>query len=325
MTEEAAKQLSNQHPTEVEIHSYRPANDFGWDEMTVDEYARQEADMGFSLRYNNGMWWRQIRPFFFRPLFPFAKFTPGEFPPPRWSCLAGYHHLVPSVEFSNSEMRLMVFDDIPNYSLNQLPAPYRKNTRKGLNHFEFRPIRNINEFLDEGFDVYLSFFRRTGWAYQSDRTKPERFRKWAQRIFSAPKTAVWGAYSEGRLRGVTISYRVENVIISPTYFADSEALRLRISEAMLHFLRTQAAETPGIKYIYMGMAGSKESLDDYKSSRGCRMLTLPAHTWLNPAVALVTRYWRKQDYQRLFLKAAGASSFPCLLDYAMEFMEQCPL
>jgi hypothetical protein len=325
MEEAAAKKQSNRQIQGEPAPSFRATDDFAWEEMTLDEYAQQEAGMGFKLRQVDGMWWRQIRPFFYRPLFPFSKFEPGRFPPPRRSWLAGYHHLVPSEQYANSEMRLMVFDDVPHYSLDQLPQPYRKNTRKGLSHFEFRRINNFKEFLTEGFKVYMSFYERTGWAYQSERTKPEYFRRWAKGVFSAPKTAVWGAYKEGQLRGVTISFRVENVIISPTYFADSEALRLRVSEAMLHFLRTQAAEASGTKYVYMGMAGSKDTLDDYKASRGCRVLTLPAYTWLNPAVAFVTKYFRKQDYQRLFLKAAGASSLPCLVDNAIELLEMCPL
>ena len=287
------------------------AEDMGWEEMTVDEYAQQEMGAGLKLRRVNGLWWHEVRPFFYRPLFPFAWFVPGDFRPPRWSMLVGYHHPVPARKYANSEMRLLVFDDLKRYSLEQLPNAYRKNTRKGLKHFEIQPIRNLRQFIGEAFKVYLSFHDRTGWEYKEERTDPAQFTRWAESLFAAPKTKVWGAFAEGRLRGVTISFRVENVIISPTYFADTEALRLRISEAMLHVLRAQAAQAPGAQYLYLGMAGSKNSLDQFKMSRGCQLLTLPAYCWLNPVVRAMAKRWRKQDYQRLFLRAEQMRQVSC--------------
>jgi hypothetical protein len=324
MEETAAKSKINQLPLMVEppsiVSAPCAADDFGWPVMSIDEYAQQQMGMGSTLRKVNGLWWRQIRPFFYRPLFLFTRFVPGSCPPPPGAVLVGYHHLVPSDEFANSEMRLLVFDNLADYSLDQLPHAYRRNTRKGLKNFEIRRIWDLKHFLTEGFRVYLSFHDRTGWEYKAERTDPNHFTRWARGIFKAPKTVVWGAYSDGRLRAVTISFRVENVIISPTYFADSEALRLRISEAMLHFLRARAAEAPGAKYVFMGVAGSKYSLDDFKMSRGCKLLGLPAYAWLNPVVSFAAKHFRKRDYQRLFLKAAGVGTAQYLLDCSMPFL-----
>ena len=42
-----------------------------WESLTVDEFAEYRREEGMKLVKLDGIWWAEVRPFFFRPLFPF--------------------------------------------------------------------------------------------------------------------------------------------------------------------------------------------------------------------------------------------------------------
>ena len=49
-----------------------------WERMSIDEYAEFEMVMGAKLQKKGGVWWHQIRPYFYRPLFPFVELSPNQ-------------------------------------------------------------------------------------------------------------------------------------------------------------------------------------------------------------------------------------------------------
>ncbi len=49
-----------------------------WERMSIDEYAEFEMVMRVKLQKKGGVWWHQIRPYFYRPLFPFVELSPNQ-------------------------------------------------------------------------------------------------------------------------------------------------------------------------------------------------------------------------------------------------------
>ncbi len=280
---------------------------FRWNRMSLEEFAELERRNGAKLSQIDGIWWREVRPFFFRPLFPFTNLSPASTRPPSRSRFGGFQHLVSDPSLSNSFMNFLVFDRIQQYAFEELGHDYRKNTRKGLRHFSFRPVTEIEEFVVQGHRVYTSFYNRTGYPWKKERQDQRSFECWAREILSFPKVLVLGAYDGPELCAISISYLVEDVIIYATNFSTTESLRLRVSEAMLHVIRDIASRCVGPAYIYMGPSRTKEGIDAFKVNRGCKNLAQPAFFRMNPLLLPILKRFRGSDYRKLLGTPAEAT------------------
>jgi len=254
-----------------------------WKRMSIDEYADYEGGNGTKLIKIDQVWWRAVRPFFLRPLFPFQRLARDKANPPFLSCLFGYQHPVIEGEPSNSYINIIVFDQIHDYSLDALKKEKRYKIKKGLQNLTVKRIEDYREFVDEGFRVYMSFFERTRYKWKNDRVRREGYVNWAKNVFRFPQIVIHGAYLNGELSAVNISYLVEDVIIDAAFFSTTEALKKGSSEVTWHAVRESAAQTHDARYIYEGPLSDKRSLDDSKIFRGCKIYCLPAHYSINPA------------------------------------------
>lgn len=267
--------------------------------MTIDEYAKLARGNGARLFKVNGIWWRKVGLFFYRPLFPFVRIDPKSIKAPTASFLGGYQHLVQDSCTYNSHMNFLVFDNIHTYSIKNISCNYRKNIKRASKNLIVRKIDNLEELATAGYRIYMSFYNRTGYFWRRDRTDRKVFTRWAQNIFTFPKIMILGAYHNGELTAVGISYLVEDIIMYDTFFCDTTSLKLRAPELMLHIIREMASQCLDAKYLYMGLPGRKKSIDDFKISRGCRIIAEPAYFKVNPVALLLTKRFRKEDYKKL--------------------------
>jgi len=270
-----------------------------WERMTIDEYAEIEERNGAKLHMVAGIWWREVRPFFYRPLFPFTRIAPQSTKLPPDSVLVGYQHLVPDPVYSNSYMNFMVFDEIDRYTINTLKSNYRNNIRKGRRNFSIKQVVDLQEFINSGFKVYKSFYERTHYWWKAERREYNGFAEWAQSLFGFPKILILGAYREGNLSAVAVSYLVENIIIFPTYFADTESLKARVTDLMYHCVREMASQCQDATLISLGRLLREEGLDKVKLSRGAKVLAEPAYYNINPALLPLLKHLRRKDYSKL--------------------------
>lgn len=243
-----------------------------WERMSIDEYAMYEKGQGEKLVRVDGVWWREVRPFFYRPLFPFQRFAPGKVKSPLPSFLFGYQYPVIEGAPANSHLNLMVFDDIHNYSLGTLKHKQRNEIKRGLKHFSIKRIVEYDEFVDRGYKAYVSFFQRTNYTWKKDRVYRNAFIKWANHLFRFPKIVIHGAYRGDELSAVNLSYLVEEVIIDAAFFSTTEGLKMGSSDATWHVIRENAAATSDARYIYEGSLSGNKGLDDSKILRGCSIL-----------------------------------------------------
>lgn len=269
-----------------------------WDPMTMEEFAQSQMAQGLKVQLLDGVWWVEIRPCFFRPLFPFTRIAPQSRAYPLKSRLGGYLHLVPDGVTANSTMNFFVYDQLKNYSLDVVSGKQRNAIRSSMKNFTAKSITDLGEFIDSAYDIYISFQRRTNYSYKDERVNRNQFIEWARNLYRFPKMHKLGVFHDGRLSAVEISYRLDDVIVGDTLFANDESLKLKVTDFIYHRLREAAALTDA-KYFFIGLPTGVESLDQSKLHRGCKVLTLQACYRINPFSLLLAKLFMKQSYQKL--------------------------
>jgi hypothetical protein len=267
--------------------------------MTVQEYAAIEAAFGQKIVHLNNVYWRRVRPFFYRPLLPLVEYAPESVAIPRASALGCAQHVVPRPEIANSSIDLLVFDDLQRYSLNSLDYNRRRQIRLASKHFVVRPIYEVEELKDKGYKAYLEFYERTKYSYKSERRKRSNFSAWADTLFRFPGAMVLGGYGSTGLSAVNVSYLVEDSLIYATFFCSAESLRLHISDLMLHSIREWAAQSKDIRYISAGMHGAKKSIVNFYLLRGCKIIRKPALYRMNRLTLTLLRTLMPKQHERL--------------------------
>src|SRR5262245_27466394 len=101
-----------------------------WGTMPIDEYAALELANGGNLSRVGSRWWRRVRPFFYRPLFPFEELVPSEVQLPVSCRIGGGQYLVPDHANANSRMKFILFQDPQSYSAGKLTQGVRYQIRK---------------------------------------------------------------------------------------------------------------------------------------------------------------------------------------------------
>ncbi|MCS7089707.1 MAG: hypothetical protein RMN51_01670 [Verrucomicrobiota bacterium] len=249
----------------------------GWQCISRAEYAELESRLGARVLWRDGIAWRRVKPFFWRPVFPYEVILPGAAVKPPFGKCSIYQHLVESAAVANTWVRYVVFRDVREYDIAQLGRSHRKHLQKGLEHFEIRPIEDYTRFVEEAWPVYVDFYLRTRYEYRRDRCRLGVFQKWAKPLFECPGVLVLGAFASTGLYGVDISYWVEQYVIAGPTFCRTEALPCRVSDALLHSLRETVARLNGVKAIWMGSVVRKHGINDFKLERGAVVEKMPAY------------------------------------------------
>jgi hypothetical protein len=274
---------------------------FTWDQMTVDEYADFERAQGEQICRASGIYWRRVRPLFYRPLLPFREYGEVVKRPTLASGLGGCQWAVPthSKSTANSFLNVLLFQQTASYSLSTLDATRRRQARRALEQFAFRPIRDREQFEREAYPVYVSFYRRTAYGFRVERRRPRGFRRWAELLFSFPKVVVLGAYRRGKLGAVSVSEQVEDTLIFSTFFCDDASLSLHVSGGMLHSVREAAATCPHIRQIFAGAYRGGNGVDRFYLLRGCAVAMRPAYLRVNALAEIVLRHFLSGQYRQL--------------------------
>ena len=267
--------------------------------MSADEYAAMQRAFGAKVVKAGDTWWRQVRPFFYRPLLPYRELRPETLRYPSGSLVGGAQHIVPDGVPANSFLKLLVFEDPHDYSLDRLTQNSRYHVRRAAKNFTVGRMIDVNAFISKAHPVYLSFYDRTKYSYRPERTDQRQFAAWARTLFSFPKVLVLGAYRQEELVSVSVSYIVEEALFTATFFSSTDALRDYVSDLMLHAIREQAAANDGVKLIFASTAGMERGLDDYYLRRGAILARKPALLKMNPLVGMLLKTFKKDEYNKV--------------------------
>jgi hypothetical protein len=261
---------------------------------TIAEYAQSAQAEGARVFCRGDVWWREVRPFFFRPLLPYLEQQPNGQIPSLRAALGGFQHVVPTGAHSNSAMSCLMFRDAQSYSLGKLNSDRRRQVNLAAKRFSVRPFVGCTEFQHKAHAVYVSFQQRTRYTYLSDRLKQNRFARWAESLFRSPGTLVLGAFAGSDLVATSVSRVIGDTLLFSTFFARRDAMQQHVSSLVLHRVRAAAAESGDIKVVFAGMrkTGKAQSVDEFYLHRGCTIQPLPARLTVNPITRLVMRTFR---------------------------------
>ena len=259
-----------------------------YERMTMEEYRTPSKINRFKSRKNRRHVVGGSSTFFSDPLslLPRSILHLTEYPVR--SFIGGCLHAIPPRSTGNTLMNFFVYDDLQNYDLGRLNEKHRYITRKGIRNFTACQLTDREQFTEEAYGIYVSFYNRTGYEYRKERLDQACFREWAGKIFDTPGMLVIGAYREGKLSAIDISCHVEDLIIDDIFFSDTESLSLKVTDFLLHTIRETAASSDAT-YLFRGLPTGQRTLDESKIMRGCKILQKPALLRLNRVALYAAR------------------------------------
>lgn len=268
--------------------------------MTPAELAAYERAMGARIVESGGVFWRCVRPLFYRPLLPFEALDPTTARPPAVARWGAWQCVVSDPVRANGSLAFLMFENASAYRLECLEKKRRWEVRAALREFEIRPLTNAEELL-QAHPVFTEFQQRTGYRYRADRVRADRYRVWARKVFEHPRARVLGAFDRSGIQAVGIVQRVGETLIYATFFATDPALRRQVASLMLHVVRELAAGTPGVRRVYAGLRkpGAAASVDQFYLLRGAEVVMRPAYCHVHPLAAWVLRRSRPDLLRRL--------------------------
>jgi hypothetical protein len=276
-----------------------------WEPMTVDELAAYQRACGVHVVKVRDTWWIEPRPFFFRTLFPLAEIHPEFKKYPVQHLVGGVLHLVPEGVASNTNMKLFLYDQLKDYSLDTMAAKPKWVIKKSMENFQAKKICDLSEFIESAYPIYQSFYDRTQYSYKKERAEKAMFTSWAKALFDQPKITITGAYHQDQLSAVDISYQVEDLIIDDVFFSDTQSQSLRVTDFMVHTLRAGAAAT-GARFLFRGFPCGKQTLDESKIRRGCKIYQIPAYCKINPVALYAGKFFMNESYRKLMTITSGS-------------------
>ena len=269
-----------------------------WEPMTIDDLAAYQRACGVKVVKIRDTWWIEPRPFFFRTLFPLAEIDPDSSKYPLPHLIGGVLHLVPAGVSNNTNMKMFLYDDLKSYSVDKMATKQKWVIKKSMENFQAKRITDISQFIETAFPIYQTFYDRTQYSYKKERAQKAEFSAWAKTLFDFPMIMITGAYHEDKLAAVDISYQVENLIIDDVFFSDTQSQGLRVTDFMVHTLREAAAATDA-KYLFRGFPCGKQTLDESKIRRGCKIYRVPAYCKVNPIALYVGKFFMNESYRKL--------------------------
>jgi len=269
-----------------------------FDLMSLHEYAAMAASLGDHLVLVDAVYWRRVRPFFYRPLIPFQVLS-LESPKPNTALFGGVQHAVPLGCPSNSVMEFIMTELAGDYELSELEKKDAWAARSAAKRFAIRPITCKTDFDLYGHGVYLDFLQRTRYSYKSERRDPAKFAEWSKAVFAYPKSLILGAYEGNQLCAVGISYAAMDTAYYATFFATKYALGRHVSDLMLHHTRMAAKQTHGIRNLFATMRHGVSGPENFYLHRGFKVKSMPAMFHSNRLTSVTLHYLFRRQYQQI--------------------------
>ena len=265
--------------------------------MTEEGFARQEVAIGAKVYFNQGVWWREMKPFYCWPLHLLHTINRGESKPPAIHSLIGYEHPVPEKDQANAVLPVIMMRNLRQYSIAGLSAKKRNQVRRGIGSFTIKPIDNIISLLEDGYYVNLSALRRQRWG--GDRSHYSVRRKWVDGVemtFGLPGRENWGAFMDGRLVAYLRAYQIDRVAYIYSMMSHSDYLSQYPNDGLIHKFLLACQQEGTTDKVVFGLKCAKQSLNDYKMKFGFEEVGLPVWRHLNPVVKVVARHTRYRHY-----------------------------
>ncbi len=266
--------------------------------MTIEELVAGDSSVESRFHYSKGVWWREVKPFFYQPAFFMERVVPHGGAPKPWLALGGYYHMVPDGCPANGSMVVVEVDDPGAYRLEAQSRSARRTIKRALATLRLRPITRLEDLLVYGYEVYQSWEERTA-GLRVKRSSFKIYKHWIEREFHQAHAMILGAYLDGRLIGYLMGRAVQGVLELTKNVNDSRYWQFSASSALIYAWIRAAANNREIHKVTMGLKSHKPSLEEYKMRLGASHVSYPAYIHLRPLVRPLVERFMPQEYHRL--------------------------
>lgn len=262
--------------------------------MDSGTYVGQLQSLGERLHEHDGVWWRERRPFFWRPAMELEAVERGRARPNRFRALVGFGHRVRDWRDANQRRTFLLYErsDAAPFTMESLSSNRRNQVRRGFRRCDVRRIEALGPVLEDLREINISARERTGVGRPTDyyRGAAVEWRRKIEKIFALPERDWWGAFVDGRLVAYYHSYVVEDSLIVDTAKAHTQYLDHYPVAGLLFTVMDDALNRKGVRWInYGGLTLGDEKLTVFKESYGFRKVEIPMWIELTPVFRLAAR------------------------------------
>jgi hypothetical protein len=204
-------------------------------------------------------------------------------------------HLAADGTQANGIYRAIVRENPARYSISSFSKDRRYFIRRGLEHFNVRPVERVEDLLKDGYDVYASWSRRTGWATGQE---SQKFNAVISRCFQQSRCLALGAYIGNKLAAFVLPCRVGNVVMVSFLASHSDHLKCFPNDALFHSLLSIARQSTGVDVVFFSGMSIAPSQNAFKLHYGT-IKQFPSYTWINPVMRPIFDKWVRPRYPSL--------------------------
>ena len=268
-------------------------------EMTDEEYVELIKDKYLRIRIHNGVLWKEVAPFFWRPVFHYLKYDKLDIQVPDSFHLGGFQYPITEERNANSTINYYIFNDVLEYDISRVSRNERKRVLHSMKYLEVKIESDVSTFNEKSYPVYKSFYNRSAYKYKRERVRSSNYTEWVNKLFESGKTIVLGVYDNNAMVGVLTMVYIRNVVVLLTQFTHTDFLHKKPSDLLYHAARMIASKIEGIRFIYAGMASDEKGVNDFKEMRGASLIKSPSYYYINPIASTVLKYFWKQSYRKI--------------------------
>jgi hypothetical protein len=266
--------------------------------MTVDELVSADSKVESRFHYSKGVWWREVKPFFYQPAFFMERVASHRVAPKPWLALGGYYHMVPEGCPANGSMVVVEVDNPAGYRLEEQSRSARRTVKRALATLRIRPVVDMEDLLVHGYDVYQSWEERTS-GVRVKRSSFDVYKNWIAREFQQAHNMILGAYLDGCLIAYLMGRAVQGVLELTKTVNDSRYWHFSPSSALIYASIVIAGNHPEISKVTLGLRSHKASLEEYKMRLGAAHVSYPAYIHIRPLVRPLVARFMPREYHRL--------------------------
>lgn len=266
--------------------------------MSIEELVKADSEVESRFHFSRGIWWREVKPFFYQPSAFMTRIIPQQSSPKPWLAFGGYYHMVPEEAFSNGSIIVNEISNPSTYKLEDLKQQARYDIRRGFSNLKISRITDLNDLLGDGYRIYLLWEGRTK-GVRVKRSRREVFQQWISRVFNHPYNLILGAYLENRLIAYIIAHAANGVADLSKSFSDLSFRQFYPSSALMYAYIVICGQNPEIRKACAGLKSHKISLDRFKKKFNFSQVPYPAYIRLRSFIRPLVRWLMPIQYKRL--------------------------
>jgi hypothetical protein len=266
--------------------------------MSVEEAVAADANVDSKFHRSKGVWWREVKPFFYQPAAFLTPITPHAVAPAPYVAIGGYYHVVPGGCYRNGSITVNEIADPAQYDLVKLERGVRYNIRRALTRLRLGKVKSIEILLGDGHRIY-SLWEEKFKDLRVKRSDPDVFRAWAMGLLAHPHELILGAFDGDRLVAYIIAHAVEGVGDLAKTLTDPEYYHLTPASALTYSYVKICGNNPRIGKACNGLRSLNVPLEEYKARLGFRPVSYPAYISIPAPIRPLARWFFPAQYRRL--------------------------